>query len=320
MRTIIVVAAAGILLLIISTTSSAGTRLASVVIDSSDAANHTLSIGGSVIDVHFSDASLQPKRELLLDWIVYSAQVVHHYYGRFPVDKVSLALLTYNGGGVDGGKQLGGELPVLNIRVGNLVSQQELDDDWIMVHEMVHLALADLPHFNRWFEEGLAVYVESISRAQLGALTEEFVWRGFLEGMPHGIPKTNDRGLDNTPTWGRRYWGGALFCLLADIEIRKTTNNRRSLQDALRAIVDAGYSTNIDSMMTPLLQVGDKATGVNVLLPMYEKMRADPTTPDLATLWKSLGVSLSGDTVVYDDTAPLAHIRRQLMKKKPAPQ
>ena len=39
-------------------------------------------------------------------------------------------------------------------------------------------------------------------------------------------------GLDNTHTWGRTYWGGAMFCLLADVEIRRRTHNRRGLQDA----------------------------------------------------------------------------------------
>ena len=58
--------------------------------------------------------------------------------------------------------------------------------------------------------------------------------------MPKGLPAAGDRGLDYTPTWGRTYWGGALFCLLADIDIRKRTSNRFGLQDALRAIVAAG--------------------------------------------------------------------------------
>ena len=41
--------------------------------------------------------------------------------------------------------------------------------------------------------------------------------------MPKGLPQAGDQGLDNTGTWGREYWGGAMFCLLADIEIRKAT-------------------------------------------------------------------------------------------------
>ena len=39
--------------------------------------------------------------------------------------------------------------------------------------------------------------------------------------------------------WRRTYWGGALFARLADVEIRRQTQNRLGLQDALRANLDA---------------------------------------------------------------------------------
>jgi hypothetical protein len=66
------------------------------------------------------------------------------------------------------------------------------------------------------------------------------VWRDLIEGLPHGLPRAGDRGLDFTPTWGRTYWGGAMYCLLADVEIRKRTGNRHGLQDALRGVLAGG--------------------------------------------------------------------------------
>ena len=285
-----------------------------VTFDSEDARSHTVTIAGSRIEVYFDDLAFNEQRQRFLDWIGASAQAVTHYYGRFPVDRVSLSLIGHNGGGVSGGRQFSGNLPVLNVTVGTLASEEELRDDWIMVHEMVHLALADLPQKNRWLEEGLAVYVESVARAQVGHLDEDFVWRGFLRSMHQGMPKSGDRGLDRTPTWGRTYWGGAIFCLLADIEIRQRTDNRHSLRDALRGIVNAGMTTRVDGFAEPVLAVGDAAVGVDVLVPMYRKMSEDPTTPSLDTLWKKLGVALEGHDVVYDDTAALAHIRQALLR------
>ena len=73
-------------------------------------------------------------------------------------------------------------------------------------------------------------------------------------------------------------------------------------------------TTNIDSMVTPVLEVGDAATGVTVLVPMYEKMSVDPATPALKQLWQSLGISQIGRTVMYDDSATLANIRRALLE------
>ena len=137
-----------------------------------------------------------------------------------------------------------------------------LRKDWILVHEMVHLAMADVPSSNRWLLEGLATYVESVARAQQGYLSEDFVWNGFLKRMPQGLPVAGDEGLDYTPTWGRTYWGGAMFCLLADIEIRKLTNNQMSLRDALRGILADGYSMESDATAMQIFNSGDAATGV----------------------------------------------------------
>lgn len=98
--------------------------------------------------------------------------------------------------------------------VGEFITPDTLRKDWVMVHKMVHLALAGLPQFNRWLEAGFAVYIESIARVQAGDLDEGFVWRGLMEGMPNGLPKAGDKGLDHPPAWGSRYWGGRYFVYL----------------------------------------------------------------------------------------------------------
>ncbi len=162
--------------------------------------------------------------------------------------------------------------------------------------------------------EGLATYVESVARAQRGHMTEEQIWRYFIERMPQGLPQDGDRGLDLTPTWGRTYWGGAIFCMLADIEIRKLTDNRKSLRDALRGVLDAGLSMHADTSAMKVFEAGDRATGVAVLVPLYQKMKADPYPVDLDALWSSLGVTLQNQKVVYNDQAPMAHIRKRLLK------
>jgi len=140
--------------------------------------------------------------------------------------------------------------------------------------------------------------------------------------MPNGLPESADRGLDYTPTWGRTYWGGALFCLLADIEIRRLTNNRFALHDALKAIVAAGGNMATKTL-TPLLQIletGDQITGETVLIDLYEQMKAAPVQVDLDDLWQRLGVAVTGQQISFDDAAPLAWLRRALTAGPFAPQ
>src|SRR5580698_11308198 len=95
---------------------------------------------------------------------------------------------------------------------------------------------------HHWIEEGISTYVEPVARAQVGQFPASQVWKQFILDMPQGEPAPGDRGLDNTPTWGRTYWGGAMFCLVADVQIRERTHGKHGLGDALRAIVNAGGS------------------------------------------------------------------------------
>ena len=285
-----------------------------VSIEPIDRTNFRLTIDGSQLEVNIRDKVLLSKQDILLEWIKYSAQVVHQYYGRFPVDRLKIELNVAGGFAVRFGQAFGGESPHLRIVIGEDINQEMLHKDWIMVHEMVHLAMADVPRSNRWLLEGLATYVESIARAQQGYLTEEFVWNGFINRMPQGLPAAGDEGLDHTPTWGRTYWGGAMFCLLADIEIRRLTDNRMSLRDALRGILSDGYSMESDATPMQIFKSGDAATGVPVLVNLYQKMRADPMLVDLQALWFDLGVDLKNDQVVYNSEASLAYVREQMLK------
>ncbi|UCH39871.1 MAG: hypothetical protein JSU67_17355 [Gammaproteobacteria bacterium] len=271
-------------------------------------------LGDSRISIEIGDPGLLERKDMLLEWVRYSAQTVHHYYGRFPVKTVFINVEVTSGHGVRFGQAFGGESPVIRVVVGEDITAEMLLRDWILVHEMVHLAMADVPRHHRWWLEGLATYVESIARAQRNYLSEEFIWRNFIERMPQGLPKIGDRGLDLTPTWGRTYWGGALFCMLADIEIRKLTDNRKSLREALRGMLDAGISMHTSATVMQVFEAGDRATGVAVLVPLYQKMKADPYPVDLDALWSDLGVKLDGFTVIYNDDAPMAHVRKRLLK------
>jgi hypothetical protein len=182
---------------------------------------------------------------------------------------------------------------------------------------MVHLAFPSIAREHHWIEEGIATYVEPIARVETGELAVSSVWRDLVEGLPNGLPGPDDRGLDHTPTWGRTYWGGALFCLLADVEIRRQTNDRYGLKDALRAIVVAGANIEVEWKLTRALQVGDQATGVHVLTELYERMGAKPVATDLPALWSQLGVEPRAGTVAFDDHAPLANVRRAIVAAAP---
>ena len=166
-----------------------------------------------------------------------------------------------------------------------------------------------------WLSEGLAVYVESIARVQSGDLPTEKIWAEFVRDMPKGLPGDGDNGLDYTHSWGRTYWGGAIFCLLADVEFRRQTGNKRGLQDALRGVVAAGGSLQIGWPIERVLAVADKAGGAPALSQLYQSLRATPGEQDLDALWRDLGIIVSGGSVRFDDNAPLSSIRLAITKR-----
>src|SRR5262249_18182817 len=133
----------------------------------------------------------------------------------------------------------------------------------------------------------------------------------LVRDMPKGQPEDGDRGLDHTHTWGRTYWGGALFCLVADVEIRKKTSNRKGLQDALRAILNKGGDITEDWPIENAMKAGDEAVGVSVLLPLYQDWKDNPVRVDLAALWTDLGIVSSGP-LHYSEKAASANIRRAI--------
>jgi hypothetical protein len=272
-------------------------------------------VGGGTLNVAFATGEINLPRSTIMNWLTTSAKAASVYFGKFPVTSARVLILPVSGSGVQSGTTYGYRGAAIRLIVGSDVTQAELNNDWKAVHEMTHLALPDVKDSHLWLAEGIATYVEPVARVQAGDLTTEKIWGDMVRDMPKGLPQKGDRGLDHTPTWGRTYWGGAMFCLLADVEIRKETNNAKGLQQALRGILDAGGDHEQDWStwkIDRIFRVGDKATGTTVLTDLYHKMRDKPYAPDLNALWRELGVSVQNGKVAFDDNAPLAAIRRAI--------
>jgi len=280
------------------------------------ASTRTIHAGGAAIQIDFGPGSTALPQAAILQWIDNAVHAVVTYYGRFPVprDRVLVEFVPGDSGvghGTTWG-DVGGFPSFTRIHVGQQSTQQDLDSDWMMTHELIHSAFPSMNDDHHWIEEGISVYVEPVARVQAGLLKPEKIWNDMVRDMPKGNPQDGDQGLDNTHTWGRTYWGGAQFCLMADVQIRKQTNNRKGLQDALRAIVGAGGTIDQEWPITKAFTIGDQATGTHVLMDLYNQMRDAPKAIDLDALWKELGVQKTEDGVRFDDQAPLAAIRRAI--------
>ena len=269
----------------------------------------TMDLHGAAASVDAQEVTAE-RLALVREWIGKCADAVVTYYGKFPVPAVAITLETVEGGKVSGGRTEPGDIPHIEIHLGREAGETALlHDDWVLVHEMIHLAFPWMNMQHNWMAEGIAVYVESIARVQAGHLPASQIWGDFVKAMPKGLAKDGDGGLDETASWGMTYWGGCMFCLMADIRIRQETDNRFSLQQALRGI-NAVRDFRKEWEFRETLEIGDRAMGRHVLISLYDAMKDKLVKPDLDQMWKELGIVKSESGIAFDDSAPLASIRK----------
>ena len=274
-----------------------------------------MTICGSQLKVEFGPGPLALPRSSVLDWIRRSANSVSHYYGHFPTQRATIRVTPFYGRGfgfatTDSEDDHG----LIIIPLGHSTTEAQLHRDWVLTHEMVHLAFPLVYPRHRWLAEGMATYIEPIARMQAGYLKPEKVWGDLVDELPKGLPEEGDHGLNGTGSWGRTYWGGALFCLLADLQIRKESNNKKGLQQALQKIDSTEGDITSDLEVEDALKVGDEGIGPGscILQNLYLNMKDKPVTPDLEKIWQELGIKRIDGKIVFDDNAPLAKTRKAI--------
>jgi hypothetical protein len=272
-----------------------------------------LKIGGGTIDVVFADGAPGLARAPVLAWIRAAAMAVTAYFGRFPVATYGLLVIAEPGDRVGHGTTFGYAGSATRIHVGTAAGAAAFAGDWVLVHEMVHTALPDLPRRALWLQEGNATYVEPIARALIGQLSPADVWRESVQGMPKGSPRFGDTGMDGTRAWGRLYWGGAVFWLQAEVAIYTDTGGTRSLRDALRHINHVSGGNAVTWSPEQLMDVGDAALGTHTLSRLYARFATVAVETDLSRLFRELGVEAAPDGPFgLDDRAPLASLRKRI--------
>ena len=279
-------------------------------------AQHKLEVreANAIFEVSLPGNELRASDAEISDYVQRGARAIVRYFGKFPVDHVNINIRAVPGNRVRFGRTMPANGGTIMMLIGRDATRDALNDDWTLTHEMTHLAFPATKEDNTdWLGEGMATYVEPIARAQAGYLTPEYVWKQFVDDIPRGEPAPGDGGLDGGHGIGRIYWGGALFCLVADVEIRKATKNKKGLQDAFRYIMKDKGTMEYEWPIAMIFEEGDQATGTHVLQDLYAAWKDKPVQVDLPKLWRELGVEKKGNTVEFHDDAPQAEVRKGIM-------
>jgi hypothetical protein len=245
-------------------------------------------------------------------WAHESAEDVRAYFGSYPHARALVLALVEPGESIGFGTALGNGGASIMVHVGDEVDEAALSGDWILTHEMVHLSMPGLHVRHNWMEEGLATYLEPILRVRRERQPESALWREWYGSMAYGLPLEGDAGLDGTHSWGRLYWAGATFWLLADVAIRRESGGARSIEDCLKAVHAAGGTIAVRWGVDHFIDVCDAGAGGGVVRRLYEQQAGRAVAVDLEGLFGALGVRRARGGVTFDDQAPDARIRKAI--------
>jgi hypothetical protein len=285
---------------------------------------------GGVIRVSILGNADAVQRAKLDAWISRVSRATLAAYGRFPLPDVQMLLVVASQNGAErdpvfGGESTRGQGHAVTLAVDPTQSAAAFDGDWVAVHELSHLFHPYLDDHGSWLAEGLATYYQNVLRARVGLITPARAWEqidaGFARGrggMPSVPGKLEDASSDfeEHPEFMRIYWSGTAFWLEVDTELRKSSGNKLSIDEALRRFDACCLPDYRGWAPEAFIAKLDTLLGTDVFRKHFAEYRARRDFPDLGPVYAELGLRRDGEKLIYDDAAPAADVRRAIMSAR----
>jgi predicted metalloprotease with PDZ domain len=202
----------------------------------------------------------------------------------------------------------------------------DLPGEWVAVHEMVHATTPTIRPEDAWFSEGLATWYQEVARARAGLRSREQAWQNLLEGFERGrrggtgrVLREESREMHRHHAYFRVYWAGAAIALLADLELRRLSGGRTTLDDMMRLLQrEPGRGAGLFAAGDLVAFFGER-TATDTVRRIAETHLARSAFPDLTAALDWLGVSWDGETLILRDDAPGAAVRDAILAAPATP-
>jgi hypothetical protein len=287
----------------------------------------TFEIGGARVHVAILGDSWRVERHVLLDWLKDAARAVSLLWDEFPVPEAHVILYPVDSGSVGFGWATRGGGPGIAIGVGKDATAAALRDDWVAVHEMLHLGTPTIEDDSRWLTEGLATYYEPLLRAQAGLLEPHQPWEILHEGFGRGARQGQSSDLtlleesdamDQTRRYWRVYWSGAAIALLTDVALRQRGS---SLDQELARMRDCCLDSSRALTAEELLRSSALPAPHGEALPSLAAVAApfldSKEFPDLAAAYEALDLSFDSEGKLEPTADQRAGALRASMTARP---
>lgn len=174
----------------------------------------------------------------------------------------------------------------------------------VLAHELLHFwngqSLVPKTDEEEWFKEGVTDYLTISTLARNGFVDRQFV-TGWLENlsrgqavarMAQGLKGTvRQAAKDKHRNWLLVYGGGSIAALAMDVELRRATENRQGLPDAMRAMYAEFGQPGKTYILEDIVRVTHKATGVDIA-PVLERTVNNQQATDLVPVFAPIGLQL----------------------------
>lgn len=274
-----------------------------------------LDLGGTRARLYLLEGPHQATDAALADWIRSALTAVADFDRALMPKEVVVTLLPAPGSTDPGvfGMVMRQATPSAVIYFGGEAKTLRLHDDWLAVHELFHiqnpLVLRKVP----WLVEGFTTYYQDVLRGRVGALSPQETWDSLYDGFTRHCQPSGGRSLLDESRrmyenhrYTRVYWGGACLAFLIDVETRRRSGGKRSLDDTLRELRKRSF----DDLLTQdeLIAALERDSGAPVRAWLSER-KALP----LDKAYERLGIVPAGpEHVRLRDDAPLAALRRAM--------
>ena len=269
------------------------------------------------------------QRVRLVAWMRRVGQALLTAYGRLPLDDVQIWLVSVENfslagrfaaflhpGAVLGGESARGQGNALQLDVDPGRPEQEFNEDWTAVHELSHLLHPYLGDRGSWLGEGLATYYQNVLRARGGLLTPKQAWQrlagGFQRSQAGPYAESLEQAaadMSHSHSFLRVYWSGAAYWLTVDMELRRVSGGKLTLDTALSRFRDCCLPAYREWKPEDFVARLDAVLGVHTFTQHYREFARMKQFPDWRAPFGRLGIRVSEDSLVVDESAPDSWIR-----------
>jgi hypothetical protein len=288
-----------------------------------------IELPGGVLRVATLTDGDDQQRVKLVAWLRRVGQALLTAYGRLPLADVQIWLVSVDNlslasrfaaflqpGAVLAGESARGQGNALQLDVDPGRPEKEFNEDWTAVHELSHLLHPYLGDRGSWLGEGLATYYQNVLRARGDLLTPRQAWQRLASGFqrsqsgPYSLSLEDAAAdMERSHAFLRVYWSGAAYWLAVDMDLRRTSGGKLTLDTALSRFRDCCLPAYREWKPAAFVAKLDALVGVQTFSRHYREFARMKQFPDWRASFVRLGVRAGEDSVTFDAGAPDAPIR-----------